>query len=193
MIIPDDQPIIGSPSVGYAACAFGLQVLASKRPADERAELAAACVTVGRLASIGDFFLVVWILKETGNLGSARWIESRNPAGLGATNDGAWGARFNSVAEGVAAMAGHAINYALKPQFHTPPQAALAALDPRREPLARVHGYGSAPRFIDLSQRWAVLPKGIAVPPPTDPMAYGMNIVLRARQFLKLLESTQKR
>ncbi len=184
--IPDTQRIIGSPHVGYAHCALALQVCAPNRPVAEREEIAAVCVAIGQLANIGDLFLLAWASKETGWFSAARWTQSRNPAGLGATGDSVWGGHFENAAEGFAAMAGHALLYATSPEKLTPPQLMLTALDPRRDALAKTHGFGSAPRFIDLSQKWGVLPKGIQVPPITDPRAYGMSILVRVRTLATL-------
>lgn len=185
--IPDTLPIIGSPQFGFEHCNYALQVYAPHLSANQRLDIAAACTTYGVLANISDLAILCHCAKECTWFKSDRWVKSFNPSGLGATNDGAWGAVFRNAAEGIAATVAHQLLYALKPESMTFPQKILSELDPRREPLRKAHGFGCAPRWIDLSQKWGVLPKGAPIPPITDPSAYGMSIIVRLRQAAALV------
>lgn len=184
--IPDTQPIIGSPSFGYDACMACLQQYSPKLHAYERSAIAAACLTYGTIANIGDIFILMHMAKETAWFASPRWTKSYNPGGLGSTNDGAWGHTFRNPAEGIAAMVAHQLNYATKPEAMTTPQLFLSNLDPRRDALLTAHGYGSAPRWIDLSQKWGVITDPKKVPPKLDPTAYGMSIIVGVRKLAAL-------
>lgn len=186
--IPDDQPIIGSPSFGWQACTWTVQRFAFKRPLEEQRQIVAACLTISQLANIGDLFLLCWAAKECAWFQSARWTQSFNPAGLGATNDGAWGHSFPTPAAGLFAMAGHAINYAVRPEQMTQPQRFVAALDPRAEALRKAYGFGSAPRFVDLWQKWGFINDPARVPPQWSKDAYGISILERVRTVVGLLD-----
>lgn len=113
----------------------------------------------GDVTSIGNLWPFAQAWLETGGFKSPRWIESFNPAGLGATDDGAWGASFNTIAEGVMAQYAHLLCYAGKE--YTIPLEYFALMSPRRFALKNAYGLGCAPTWQELSGRWA-----------TDPMYY---------------------
>jgi hypothetical protein len=189
--IPNDQPIIGSPSFGYLHCDYALRIYAPYLTAPDRAAIASACVTYGTLANIGDLFILAHMAKECAWFRAERWTKSFNPGGLGATNDGAWGSTFRNASEGIAAMVGHQIVYAVAADQMTPPQKALASLDPRASAVFRTFGgFGVAPRWIDLSQKWGVIKDPAQVPAPTAPNAYGMSIIIRVRGLANLVLSS---
>lgn len=185
--IPDAQPIVGSPQFGYTHCAYALTVRAGYLAPSERIAIAAACVTYGVLADISDLFILRHMAKETDWFRSERWTKSFNPGGLGSTNDGAWGEVFHNPAEGIAAMVAHELNYALRPEQMTKHQLFLSSLDPRRDALLKTHGFGSAPKWIDLSQKWGYISDPKKVPPKLDPAAYGMSIVIGVRGLAALV------
>jgi hypothetical protein len=91
---------------------------------------------------------------------------SYNPAGLGATNDGAEGARFATIEAGVAAQYAHLLCYAARPEALPPELYNLSLTSPRRAALQGAFGLGSAPTWEALNGRWAY-------PGPT----YGQDIL----------------
>ena len=97
---------------------------------------------------------VVALLGSLAYFSSERWVQSKNPAGLGATNDGAWGNTFASIAEAIFAQYAHLMAYAL-PSNPTPLQKAIASADPRYAALVKKNWVGSAPRWQDLNGKWA--------------------------------------
>lgn len=152
MDIPDTLPIIGSPQLAYAP----LVALLQRRNVPQADAIAAAYVTYGTLSGIGSLVPLAQAILETGCFTSARWVQACNPAGLGATNDGAWGGTFASPAAGIIAQYAHLLAYACPAAQLTPVQQRLIAFDPRLVALERAGLRGVAPRWIDLNGRWAV-------------------------------------
>jgi N-acetyl-anhydromuramyl-L-alanine amidase AmpD len=170
--IPETQAIIGGPHLPTAQLRNWLDLKAGGVDEDSRDEIACAYTTYGRLTRIGNLLPLAQAWHETGGFTSERWVKSFNPAGLGATNDGAWGATFASPAEGIVAQYAHLLAYAADDTQLNLPQRTLVLLDPRLQPLTQIHGRGSAARWIDLNGRWAV-------PGPT----YGQAIITIATQI----------
>lgn len=113
-----------------------------------------AYTTYGELTGIGNVYPIAQWAHETGWGTSERWRVSNNAAGLGATNDGACGNTFKSVAEGVLAQYAHLLCYATKPEENRPIIEMIAQLSPRREAMEKVFGRGSAKYWHELSGKW---------------------------------------
>lgn len=97
----------------------------------------------------GDVALCQSIL-ETGwfkYVGSAVTEDQHNYAGIGVTSNGVKGNSFGSVAMGVEAQLQHLYAYATKADLPD----GVSIIDPRFKLVAR----GSAPRWIDLNQKWS--------------------------------------
>ena len=97
----------------------------------------------------GDVALCQSIL-ETGwfkYVGSAVTEDQHNYAGLGVTSNGVKGLSFGSVSAGVEAQLQHLYAYATKADL----PEGTTLLDPRFKLVAR----GSAPRWVDLNQKWS--------------------------------------
>jgi hypothetical protein len=168
MQLADTQPILAGPQLTHATM---VAVLVQHRvSAAEASEIASAYETLGRLTGIGACIPLAQAIHETGWFTSARWRLSRNPAGLGATNDGSWGGHFETIAAGVAAQYAHLLAYAKTDEQLALPNRILVLLDPRLAALTKAGYRGIAPRWIDLNGRWAV-------PGPT----YGQSILAIAR------------
>ncbi len=186
--LPDDLLIIGSPSVGATRLRRMVDLCASRRPEAERDAITNAISDLAAKANISDVCILSQAAKETGNFTSDRYTKSYNFAGLGATNDGAWGSTFDGVYSGLRAMIGHLLNYATTPEAMTQEQRLIASFDPRADALKKAHGFGCAPRWVDLWQKWGVIAPPKVPPPKMSKDAYGMSIVIRARSYL---EATQ--
>lgn len=170
--ITTDMPIIGGPQVPQTLLRSWLLVRRRDMLAAVVDDIVATYTTVGMLSRIGNLLLFSHAVHETGAFSSERWVKSYNPAGLGATNDGAWGATFANMAEGVTAQAAHLLAYAGTDAQLTPAQRLLVAFDPRLVPMTQKWGRGCAPRWVDLNGKWAV--------PGTT---YGQRILVLARQI----------
>lgn len=134
-------------------------------------DIACAYCSFGRWTTIGSLIPLAQAIKETGWFTSNRWKRSYNAAGLGATDDGSWGNTFENPYRGIGAQYAHLLCYATEnPQ--SIPEATLALASPRRDALMKTYGLGSAPRWIDLSGKWA-----------TD-LNYGQSILTIARELL---------
>jgi len=89
-------------------------------------------------------------ILETGwfkYVGSAVTEDQHNYAGLGVTSNGVKGLSFGSVSAGVEAQLQHLYAYATKADL----PEGTTLLDPRFKLVAR----GSAPRWVDLNQKWS--------------------------------------
>lgn len=168
-MIADTQPIIGGPQVGMARLANALHLRADL-PLGQADDIVAAYTAIGQLTRIGNLIPFAQAAHETGWFTSERWVRSYNPAGLGATSDGTWGATFASPAEGIAAQYAHLLAYAAADAALNVPQRVLVQMDPRLSAMTWRWGRGSAPRWVDLNGKWAV-------PGPT----YGQAILRIAR------------
>jgi hypothetical protein len=140
----------------------------------EAERIASAFTVYGELTTIGNLLPFAQAAKETGWFTSDRWTKSYNPAGLGATNDGAWGATFHNPAEGILAQYAHLIAYAVDPNKMNVVQRTLMLLDPRYEAVKRQGWLGIAPTWVALNGKWAS--------PGRD---YGESIIKRANELVK--------
>jgi len=114
-----------------------------------------AFTTYGQLTSIGNVLPFAQAVHETACFLSPRWIGSFNPAGLGATNDGAWGKTFATPAAGILAQYAHLLSYALADGHGTFAQQRLSMyFDPRRAAMGNTRG--CALTWRGLNGRWAV-------------------------------------
>jgi hypothetical protein len=185
--IPDLMPIISNEGVGYQQINKVLIKYVPTWNIEDRMQFAGFITTISRATGIFDIGLLAQIFKETAYCTSPRFTKSNNPAGLGATNDGAWGSVFPSRVAGLFAMAGHLINYAIMPSQQTIMQRSIGLLDPRYDSLVQMKYLGVAPNWIDLFQKWGYIdPKKNRVPGKTDRDAYGMSIVILARELANL-------
>lgn len=153
--IPDDQRIIGGPDLPWARMVELSRRVRTQMPLWEAEAIASAYTTLGQISGIGSLIPFAQGLHETGWWTSQRWVLSFNPAGLGATNDGQWGGHFETVAAGIWAQYAHLLAYAAIDAQLRLPQRLLVAFDPRLSALVRLGWRGIAPRWIDLSTRWA--------------------------------------
>lgn len=117
--------------------------------------IVSAYTAYGELTSAGNVYPLAQAIHETGWFTSERWVQSYNPAGLGATNDGAWGGRFSNVSEGVFAQFAHLMVYATKPEENSFILEQFTRLSPRYEPAVRLYGRGSARTWVGLNGKWA--------------------------------------
>jgi hypothetical protein len=69
--------------------------------------LGAAIVAEGAASGVNHDFLTAQILDETDGWTSPRAVQANNPAGIGATDDGAWGATFATPRDGIHAECAH--------------------------------------------------------------------------------------
>ena len=168
MQIADTQPILGGPQIDHAAIVAALTKHGVSTA--EASEIASAFEALGQLTGIGSLIPLAQAIHETGWFRSARWRLSRNPAGLGATNDGSWGGHFETIAAGVAAQFAHLLAYAKTDAQLGLPNRILVLLDPRLSAMERAKYRGIAPLWTGLNGRWAV-------PGPS----YGQKILSIAR------------
>ncbi|KPV51795.1 hypothetical protein SE17_19175 [Kouleothrix aurantiaca] len=106
-----DQTIIGGPQILMDRLR---RSLAAKNVPEETIESVVAAYTAyGELTGIGNLLPLAQAVHETGWFRSDRWVISQNPAGLGATDDGAWGNVFDTPAAGILAQYAHLLAYAL--------------------------------------------------------------------------------
>lgn len=110
---------------------------------------------MGELTGIGNVWPFAQAVHETGWFTSRRFASNKNPAGLGATDDGAEGAVFSSIAEGVYAQYAHLLCYAKVPQELNTMQQHIALASPRRIALEKAYGLGVAKNdWIGLNRKW---------------------------------------
>lgn len=179
-MITYDQTIMAGPHVDAAYLTkWGMKYGTLSSPAAAR--IAEVYTVFGELTHIGNVLPYAQAAKETSWFKSSRWVQSYNPAGLGATNDGAWGSHFNNPAEGVLAQYAHLISYAVNPEAYTYLQRGLIAFDPRYSNMPKVW-LGASPRWVDLNAKWAS--------PGTN---YGNTIIDRANTFLAGIPASEIR
>lgn len=157
-------PILGGPSLPATTLITYLDRRAPHLSWQQRQSIVCAYTALGELTTIGNVRPLAQAIKEASEkdangtywaFNSRRFLQNYNPAGLGATNDGAEGAKFYSIAAGIAAQFAHLLCYAAKPGDLPATLATLQLLSPRREALAGTFGLGSAPTWEQLNGRWA--------------------------------------
>ena len=151
-----NQTVLNGPQVDTAVLRAWLDARSATQSPQIRDEIACAYTTYGRLSRIGNLLPFAQALHETGHFASPRWVQAFNPAGLGATNDGAWGSTFATPSEGIVAQFAHLLAYAAPDEALNVPQRLLVQFDPRLPALMQAFGRGCAPRWVDLNGRWAV-------------------------------------
>lgn len=149
------HPILNGPSIPASDLVILLDRRAAHLTWQQRSGLTCAYSAFGELTTIGNLRPVAQAIKETDWFTSDRFLHNFNPAGMGATNDGAIGAVFVSLAAGVAAQYAHLLCYAAKPAALGYDLATLQLLSPRRDDLAQTFGLGCAPTWEDLRGKWA--------------------------------------
>lgn len=122
---------------------------------DKLEEITRAYTTYGNLTGIGNVMPFAQAIHETGWFTSRRWIQNYNPAGIGATNDGAEGHVWTNPEQGIIAQYAHLMAYALPRYTMTYQQKALAQVSPRYGILEAKGLLGSSPNWVDLNGKWA--------------------------------------
>lgn len=131
-------------------------LLLDKKIADDIAsEIASAYTVYGKLTGIGNLLPFAQAVHETGWFTSRRWVDNYNPAGIGATNDGAEGGIWKSPSEGIFAQYTHLLAYTLPENSPDVIKRTLSQLSPRYAVLKRVGMIGIAKCWVDLNGRWA--------------------------------------
>lgn len=113
-----------------------------------------AYTAYGEVFSMGNVYPLAQAIHETGWFTSDRFINNFNPAGLGATNDGATGAVFETISHGVLAQYAHLLCYATTVQQNSDFTETLTQFSPRRIQMEQTYGRGSAPTWNKLSGKW---------------------------------------
>jgi hypothetical protein len=178
---PAPAPILGGPSVPATTLIAYLDPRTPHLTWQQRQSIVCAYTTFGAYTGIGNLRPFAQAVKEASDrdaagvyrpFNSRRFRENYNPAGLGATNDGAEGARFATIEAGVAAQYAHLLCYAARPETLPPELYQLSLTSPRRAALQRAYGLGAAPTWQALNGRWAY-------PGPT----YGQDILRIAEEI----------
>lgn len=125
------------------------------RHIDRLDEIIDAYTVYGRLTRIGNLMPFAQAIHETGWFSSWRWTKNYNPAGIGATNDGAEGHIWRNPADGILAQYAHLTAYAVNPNEYTNTQANIVKQSPRYRILMQKNLLGTAPRWVDLNGKWA--------------------------------------
>lgn len=146
-------PILGGPSATPLQFAAFFSRFAPRTSA--KTAIIAAYQCMGDLTGIGNAVPFCQAVHETASFTSIRWKQSFNPAGLGATNDGAWGAHFRTPAEGVFAQYCHLLAYAVPLAQASFLHARLIVISPRFDAVRTKNWQGAAPTWADLNGKWA--------------------------------------
>jgi hypothetical protein len=118
-------------------------------------EILRAYSVYGKLTTIGNLMPFCQAVHETGWFTSRRWVENFNPAGIGATNDGAEGSKWICPTAGILAQYGHLLAYTVKQEVATDTQKLLMQFSPRYAILEKHKLLGVASKWVDLNGRWA--------------------------------------
>lgn len=118
-------------------------------------EILRAYTVYGKLTTIGNLLPLCQAIHETGWFTSERWVKNNNPAGIGATNDGAEGNKWTSPTAGILAQYAHLLAYTVNPLYATPSQKLLMQFSPRYGILEKNKLLGVAAKWVDLNGRWA--------------------------------------
>jgi N-acetylmuramoyl-L-alanine amidase len=146
-----DTPIIGGPQVAKVRLLAPL----ARRNTPNCVAIVDTYTVLGALTGVGNLLPFCQAAHETGWFTSAGWREGFNPAGLGATNDGAWGGRFPTPHAGIFAQYAHLLAYALAPNAGTVVQQACITADPRLDAMTKAGYRGAAPLWSGPNGRWA--------------------------------------
>lgn len=140
-----EMPIVGGPMVDL----FSQKMVQNTR-------IIEAYDYLGRLTGLGNIWPFAQACLETAYFTSARWVINNNPAGLGATDDGAVGAVFPTLEAGILAQYAHLLAYATLPG--NPLFDQLVVFSPRLSAMEQAYGRGSSPSWQELTGRWATDP-----------------------------------
>lgn len=184
--LPDSARIIASPNVGVMQLDKALTRYAAHIGPEQRYTLVGIINTASQLSRISNVCILALITKETRYFTSTRWTDNYNAGGIGATGDNVEGNKFANASEGIFATVAHLLHYAAKPTTFNLAQRSVAMHDPRAKEINQTHGYGSAPLWVDLWQKWGYIADAAKVPSKLDRSAYGMSIVIRARTLATL-------
>jgi hypothetical protein len=121
----------------------------------QRQSIVSTFTSFGELTRIGNVYPFMQAAKETGWFSSSRFLRNNNPAGLGATDDGAEGARFDTIEHGILAQYAHLLCYATKAEENAAHIEVLTEFSPRKDAMIRAYGRGSARTWLSLSRKWA--------------------------------------
>lgn len=144
----------------------------------QKDSIVSAYTAYGELTTLGNIFPFAQAVKETGWFASDRWKKSFNPAGLGATDDGAWGGHFDTAAAGIFAQYAHLLCYAATDTELNALQQMIARLSPRRAAVMREYGLGVAKNsWLGLSLKWNS---------PTGNKNYGQEIITLGEKIMRL-------
>lgn len=159
-----EHSILNGPSVPATTLITYLDARTPHLTWEQRQSIVTAYCAFGEYTGIGNLRPFAQAVKEASDkdatgvyrpFNSRRFRENFNPAGLGATNDGAEGARFSTITAGVAAQYAHLLCYAAKADTLPLHLEQLARTSPRRADLIRAFGLGIAPTWERLNGRWA--------------------------------------
>lgn len=184
LLAPARHPILGGPSVPATTLITYLDPRTPHLTWQQRESIVCAYTFLGAYTTIGNLLPFAQAVKEASDrdaagvyrpFNSRRFRENRNPAGLGATNDGAKGAVFATIEAGIGAQYAHLLCYAARPDELPPELYRLSLSSPRRAALEGSFGLGCAPTWEELNGRWAY-------PGPT----YGQDIVTIAQAIAAL-------
>jgi N-acetylmuramoyl-L-alanine amidase len=131
------------------------KILLLEKPVNNLDEIIRAYTVYGRLTTIGNLMPLCQAIHETGWFTSRRWVDNYNPAGIGATNDGAEGNKWKNPTEGIIAQYAHLLAYSINQLYATSTQKTLMQLSPRYAILEKNKLLGVATRWVDLNGRWA--------------------------------------
>lgn len=150
-----EYPIIGGKTVDAEVLRKALDKYSNHLTEQQKRSIVFAYCCYGELTELGNIFPFAQAVHETGWFASQRFMRSYNPAGLGATDDGAWGSTFDTIAAGVIAQYAHLLCYA-KPEIElTWIQKQIAELSPRRDAMRRAYGLGAANNnWHGLTHKW---------------------------------------
>lgn len=157
-------PVLGGPSVPATTLIGHLDRRAPHLSWQQRQSIVTAYCFLGEYTTIGNLRPYAQAIKEASEqdaqgawrpFNSRRFRENHNPAGMGATNDGAEGAVFPSIAAGIAAQFAHLLCYAARAEELPPELYQLSLTSPRRADLIEKFGLGAAPTWQELNGKWA--------------------------------------
>ncbi len=150
-----EYPIIGGRSAPPEVLLQSLNVNSKHLTMGERNSIISAYTAYGDVTGIGNLYPFSQAVHETGWFASERFVKSYNPAGLGATDDGAWGTHFETTSAGVLAQYAHLLCYAKSDKDLNYIQQKISLLSPRRDALVKAYGLGvAANNWHGLTQRW---------------------------------------
>lgn len=152
--------IINGPHVDASKMKTALTARNKTLRSEDINRIVTAYVAMGDISTVGNLMPFAQAIHETGWFTSIRWLENYNPAGIGATNDGAVGNKWITPEAGIFAHYAHLLAYAVKPTESYAGTLSfqlqyLAKCSPRYTILERLNLLGIATKWVDLNGRWA--------------------------------------